>query len=231
MSINLEFLNNQIDAETQVSFPYYFDGTPKEKATYRVMFIGNSITIHEPKEEIGWTKKCGMAASDIDHDYVHLVYRYFLTKHPKTSICVFNGGQWELDFTNKNKLKPIINSVKRYKPDIVIVRIGENFNKDYIKQGIDPYIGFSNLVKGIKKTSENIYITSLFWKHDLIDEAIARVALDEFAIYVKINDLGSQRRYLAYDQYKNDAIYCGHPGDLGMERIAKRIIKKIKNHN
>ena len=81
MEINLEFLINQVDAENQVSFPYYFDGVKKEDANYKVMFIGNSITIHEPKPEICWVKKCGMAASDAEHDYVHIVYKYLLSKY------------------------------------------------------------------------------------------------------------------------------------------------------
>lgn len=228
MEINLEFLVNQVDAGNQVSYPFYYDGTSVDEANYKVLFIGNSITIHEPKPDIGWVKKCGMAASDIDHDYVHILYRYLVKKYKKVSICVFNGGRWEMDFTNNKLLEPILDRVKEYKPDMVIVRIGENFSRNYLNSGVDPYLGFSPLIKGIKKNCNNIYFSSMFWHHDLMDNTIKKIVEEEKVNYVKIDDLGSERKYLAYDQYKNNAIYCGHPGDLGMEKIAERFIEAFE---
>ena len=37
----------------------------------RILFVGNSITKHEPKPESGWFNDCGMEASSLDKDYVH----------------------------------------------------------------------------------------------------------------------------------------------------------------
>lgn len=227
MGINLEFFKNKVDAESQVSFPYYFDGVKKDEATLKVMFIGNSITIHEPKEEIGWIKKCGMAASDIDHDYVHIVYRYLLKKNPKTSICVFNGGYWELDFINKDKLDVILNAAKEYQPDLIIIRIGENFRKEYMEKH-NPYQGFYSLISGLQLITSNIYMTSLFWRYDLLDNAISEVANKLNVPLIPITDLGDDRNNMAYSQY-GDTVYSSHPGDLGMERIAERIINCLKN--
>ncbi len=39
----------------------------------RVLFLGNSITRHGVLEKIGWNLDCGMAASALEKDYVHLV--------------------------------------------------------------------------------------------------------------------------------------------------------------
>ena len=39
----------------------------------RVLFAGNSITRHGPKEEIGWYGDYGMAASCEENDYVHVM--------------------------------------------------------------------------------------------------------------------------------------------------------------
>ena len=41
----------------------------------RVLFLGNSITLHAALPEIGWTNVWGMAASAAEKDYVHLVTR------------------------------------------------------------------------------------------------------------------------------------------------------------
>lgn len=227
MPINLEFITNKVDTETQISCPFYYEGVSKETAKKKVMFIGNSITIHEPLPSIGWTKKCGMAASDEEHDYVHLVFDHLLTLQKETSLCVFNLGQWEKDFTNALKLLPFKEVIEDFKPDLVVVRLGENFNHEYIKKGIDPALGFNDLINLVKTQTNNIIMTSLFWEYDVIDEAIENVAKENNFKYVLLNDLGNQRQYLAYNQYNNDAIYCGHPGDEGMKEIAQRIIKVL----
>ena len=41
----------------------------------RVLFVGNSITLHSPRPQIGWTSNWGMAASARDKDYVHLLQK------------------------------------------------------------------------------------------------------------------------------------------------------------
>ena len=47
--------------------------TKEDAPGRRVLFVGNSITLHSARPEIGWHGDWGMAASDAAHDYLHLV--------------------------------------------------------------------------------------------------------------------------------------------------------------
>ena len=51
---------------------------PNEKAKIKILFMGNSITKHAKKPEIGWNNDCGMAASSVENDYVHQIVKKIL---------------------------------------------------------------------------------------------------------------------------------------------------------
>ena len=142
-------------------------------------------------------------------------------------MCVFNGATWERDYLNQDKLNLIIKTAKDFAPDIIIIRIGENFNKPMLKDGIDPFPAFDGLLKGCLGVSKNISISSMFWAHPILDEAITKAANINKCNYFLLSDLGADRKYLAYEQYNNSAGYCGHPGDYGMEVIAERVLNEI----
>ena len=53
----------------------------------RVLFVGNSITLHGPRPQIGWTNNWGMAASARDKDYVHLLQKRIAAAQPEAQ-CI-----------------------------------------------------------------------------------------------------------------------------------------------
>lgn len=59
---------NTVKAENRLNTFINHSGKGK-----RIMFVGNSITKHAAKEEIGWFGDWGMAASKEENDYVHIV--------------------------------------------------------------------------------------------------------------------------------------------------------------
>ena len=116
-------------------FPKYFEGISPNQAKLKVMFIGNSITIHEMNPNLGWNRLSGMAASSLENDYVHHVIRYLNQKEDKTSVYVYSGKLWELDYWEFKNLDYVLNEIKEYQPDIIILRIGENCYPNYLKYG------------------------------------------------------------------------------------------------
>ena len=65
----------------------------------RVLFLGNSITLHGSLPKIGWTNSWGMAASTKEKDYVHLVTRGIEAKTGrKADLRVRNLADFERNF-------------------------------------------------------------------------------------------------------------------------------------
>ena len=69
----------------------------------RVLFVGNSVTLHGPSEPIGWFGDWGMAASGKEKDYVHLVEDHIKTKYPNASFCICNAADWERGYKNSEE--------------------------------------------------------------------------------------------------------------------------------
>ena len=69
----------------------------------RVLFIGNSITRHRPKPEIGWHRNCGMAASCLEKDYVHQVMARVLEVDPRATFAIQSYGSKLLEAAQLNE--------------------------------------------------------------------------------------------------------------------------------
>ena len=72
----------------------------------RILFVGNSITRHGPKPDIGWERDCGMAASSPEHDYVHVFAAGYSKNHPGAvygilQVADFERGFYDFDIEKK----------------------------------------------------------------------------------------------------------------------------------
>ena len=77
-----EIEKNTVKAENQLRENEFITFEKLENEGLRVMFLGNSITNHGIKEEIGWLAHHGMAASAKEKDYVHILMRKTEEKVP-----------------------------------------------------------------------------------------------------------------------------------------------------
>lgn len=217
---------NTVKATEQVKKDRYAEDFQKD-GKVKVLFIGNSITRHEPKPEIGWDNDWGMAASCRENDYVHVAVRLMEEKLGRINYCVSNCGHWELSYYNDEMITDW-QKARDFNADIVVVRIGENIwnAKDkFAEHPLAPH--FEKMVKYFAvNPNAKVIVTGLFWRNEEIESAIKRVAKDNNYTFVCLEDLGDDNKNMAIGQYWHEGV-SAHPSDEGMRKIAERIVEKL----
>jgi hypothetical protein len=194
----------------------------------KILFIGNSITRHGPKPDIGWEHDWGMAASSAEKDYVHQTVTILEERGLTVDYAFANFSKWEVNYWNDSVLEEC-DRFLRFEPDIVVIRIGENIWSRAVRDKLDEfdlYPRFEGMVKAFAKGGARIILTDLFWPKERIDTVIHRVAAAGGYPLVHLGDLGEQDENMAKGLFEHSGV-AAHPGDLGMYRIAERIANKI----
>jgi hypothetical protein len=197
----------------------------KHNSRLKVLFVGNSITLHGAAPHIGWYGDWGMAASAKEKDYVHLVIAGLEKRYGPVSVCVAQLAEWERNYNQEQVLEPFC-PARNFEPDSIIVRIGENVNRDILdqysyKDALTTMIRFFNPGKKAR-----VIITDMFWKSEALDKPSEDAAREQGYGFVSIGDLGEDDENKAVGLFEHSGV-ASHPGDLGMERIASRILKKL----
>ena len=84
-----------------------------------ILILGNSITKHSPRPQVGWYGNWGMAASVQSKDFSHIIGTAL-----KAQIAPVNISDFEMShavFDLKNLDKYFVQT-----PDLIIIKIGEN---------------------------------------------------------------------------------------------------------
>ena len=200
----------------------------EQKGTHRVLFVGNSITRHGPKADIGWHGDWGMAASAEEKDYVHRTLRMLEERWGRVDYCVLNVADWERGYWDDSILSRWQRAAD-FGADLVIVRVGENIwsvREHLNEKDLYPYLDrMIRFFCGDLKAQ--VILTDLFWRKEQIDEVIHRLAEERGYALAQLGDLGDAEENMAYGLFEHRGV-AHHPGDLGMERIAKRIVDQIQ---
>jgi len=191
----------------------------------RVFILGNSITRHAPAPKIGWYGDWGMAASSKDKDFVHILEAKFHEVSPSTTVYFENIAVFERTFWQYNFSK--LDSVNALRPDLVILRIGENVKGETVeKYNFGLYC--QKLIEYLKKNNTEVKIlcVSSFWKTDSIDRIIEAASNSTNCHYLKISQLSEDSANMAIGQFEHEGV-AKHPSDKGMATIAELIWKEV----
>lgn len=215
-------LNNSTEMNRGVTVPTYRRAV---EGGVRVLFIGNSITLHAPKPSIGWTSFCGMAASAREKDFVHLVTAGIERKTGrKADLLVRNLADFERGFESYD-LK-LIDDLVAFRPDYLVVSLGENVRP--LKDDADRAVfrtSFRNLLKRFSEVERSRFVVKgAFWPNPSRDEIIGSVANELAVCFVSAPCRGNADRALGLFAHAGVA---NHPGDEGMKMMADKVLDAL----
>ena len=197
----------------------------------KIVFIGNSITIHAIMPEIGWYHEWGMAASSRENDYVHQVIRGIERETGRPAdVRIRNLAGFERGFRDYDyeKNRDLID----FQADYLVFALGENvaaMETDAERQEFGK--AFRKLVEGFLsgKKKPRTVIRGVFWTNEWKDEMMARTASDFGLTFVK-TDISGDESMMALGKFEHEGVQK-HPGDKGMTEIAKRILSGFFPHS
>lgn len=201
----------------------------------KVAVFGNSLTL-------GFGT-FGMAASDSRHDYFHYVREYLLKMNPDLEMTRYGASTWE-GMTDSASRKEAVNGFIRNlsgKEDLLIIQLSDNVNTAGKKETFpeDTWTMLS-MFRSACPQARILWVASWYgWgaNYGPIENACDELGID----LVDIRDLSQ----VAENQSKIGSTYtddsgtvheitsagvASHPGDIGMKRIADRIIDCIEQY-
>ncbi len=189
----------------------------------RILFVGNSVTKHGLRPEIGWNRICGMAASDESHDYVHLCVEELKRTNPDAGFAISQVADFEREFDTFDIQSGLKKSID-YGADIVVMFFGANTPGAYIRGERDFGCGFADAYDRLrcalsaKEGAEVIHLQGFFIR--------GNIDAERQSVVEKYGD-----RFIMLGDIRTDEATHGefnHPNDLGMKKIAECLIPALR---
>jgi len=198
----------------------------------RILFVGNSITLHGPVKNSGWTgNNWGMAASAEEKDYVHLVVdAVSKLRGGKPEFRVVNISDFERSYEGFD-IAAKLHEYTAFKADTVIVAIGENVPALKTEEGTGKFKeSVGQLLKLLKgEGRSDLYVRSCFWPNATKDAVLKEACTAAGGVFVDISLLSKDEENYARSerQFASQGVAM-HPGDKGMRAIADAISAAIE---
>jgi lysophospholipase L1-like esterase len=201
-------------------------GLPTEKPVQKVQFtniviLGNSILWSPANPSAGWNGSWGMAASAAEKDYVHLLTRQFKNVNPAAVVNIQNIAQFEREYSTYN-LDDNLKALKDSKPDLLILRIGENVAADFNSAEFEKrYLALINYFKA-NNTQLKVFAAGSVWSGKDAVDAIMK----KHSPFIPLSSLAKDDSNYAYGMFPDSGV-SAHPGDKGMQTIANLMWEAI----
>lgn len=197
----------------------------------RIVVLGNSVTLHPPAPNIGWTGNWGMAASAEDKDFVHLLIADIAKKvNGQPQFLAKNTADFERKQTEFD-LKNGLADARAFRPDIVIVAIGANApNPETPEAKARWKTAFESLLKEVQSWGNpKIFVRSEFWFSPFKEGVMKEACLKAGGVYVDMCRTDLVEEFAARSERKIDhGGVAGHPGDKGMRFIADSLFDAME---
>jgi len=197
----------------------------------KILFLGNSITLHGPNKGIGWEGNWGMAASSADKDYVHRVAQGL----PKAdgsapATLIKNIATFERQYASYDT-EALVKEASAFAPDLIVVAIGENVPALTNAACQAEFAAkTAALLKGIRAERKPlIVVRSCFWANGPKDESLKKACEEVGGRYLDISALGkNEANYARSEREFQHKGVAAHPGDKGMQAIADAIVGAVR---
>lgn len=203
---------NAVDSTAVLDF---FNARPIPPNAYRVLFIGDSLTIHGRSRKL-WDYFSGMAASCPEKDFVHLSMRYIQEMRQEPVEILYNNG-------GNGKIESMFLYLKMHPellPDLVIFQGGENDAFDE---------NFRATYRSILGEFSRMIVLGDWWSDEKSE--FSRHECSRFGI--PFADLRAIERDPANSgdggPYGIDGV-AKHPNDAGMMAISHAIAFSVNQH-
>ena len=197
----------------------------------KILFLGNSITLHGPAPDIGWTGDWGMAASAREKDYVHRLLDRISKEAggvPKTMIR--NIADLEREQTGFNISEGLKDELA-FEPDVVILAIGENAPSPTTDEARKRFAdALRDLLAQLGRHGHpKVFVRSEFWPDAEKDRLLKQACDDAGGVFVDLGKIAADPKNSARSERQIEhAGVAGHPGDKGMSAIADELWAAMK---
>lgn len=199
----------------------------QDAKTVEFLFLGNSLTYcGVPDEEPDKTKR-GLTSTKIENDYVHKLVSMYANKYEvNVKFSCVNIADFERGFRDSVFSKDKLKNIQVKNPDVVVFQIGENVSyEDISVYGELFFTRYCELIEGFKDSKRIVCIP--FWPVKEKINIITDVAFSTGSRLCDLSHLGSgidsENFASSYKKYRQPGVGA-HPGDTGMDRIAKNIL-------
>ena len=215
---------------TMASFLFFCN--PKEETTpvktpKKVLVLGNSITWHPPGPDLKWFGNWGMAATAADKDFLSLLTKKIKENNEQNEVLGRNVYPFERTYETIKLTE--FEDLKTFKPDIIVIRFGENIAEPeraatpQLQVAVKDFVDYLADGRPVK-----VILTTPFWSNPGVNQNFLALSEQNKWPLIPLHDLSLTNENMALERFENISV-GSHPGDLGMERIASRIWTVLAN--